>query len=598
MGQYANEIYARNFALECENKALRETIDGFKSGKRYRKITEDYGRVIAGYKRENQRLAREIAAERKTTINVRDIWFAQCDEDWEWYQSELEKKDRRIRELETQCWETLRDCDNKILEIQTDYIRQLKEQQEEFEKKEAIIEELKARLAHAESLLNRDGTNSGTPTSQTPRNKSKRVPNGRQETERSKGGQEGHEQHTLEAPSEEEVNDTAYHSLGDAAECPRCSSNDLIYAGKYEDHYEWDVEINVIRRRHRYYLYTCLICGATVKSAEGPDFRAQCQYGPGVQAIALSLMNTVNASMNKTALFLAGISGGAINPSDGYIANLQPRAAKGLIQFYTDLRLKLIEVSILYWDDTVIFINTQRACFRFYGDEVIAYFTAHMQKGLKGLLEDNVLPMLTSETKVMHDHNTVNYNPAFHFQNLECNQHIERDCQKNADDTGHSWSLDLKGIIAQTVHDRNLAKEAGKPCFEKDYVDDFNSRVNEILKHGWQEYEADKEKLNKYGASFERSLLNRIEEYRENYFAWVVDFSLPTTNNLSERALRSVKSKLKIAGQFESEEYARYFAMIRSYIETCRRNKVNEIDALQRLCEGQPYTVEELFSQK
>ncbi len=33
--------------------------------------------------------------------------------------------------------------------------------------------------------------------------------------------------------------------------------------------------------------------------------------------------------------------------------------------------------------------------------------------------------------------------------------------------------------------------------------------------------------------TFERALLNRVEEYRENYFAWLEDFSLPTTNNLS-----------------------------------------------------------------
>ena len=598
MGQYANELYARNYSLECENKALRGQIEEFKNGQRYKKLAEGYGKVIAGYKRETQRLNKELAAEKKTTSNVRDIWFEQCDKDWEWYQSEIEKKDKRIHELETQCLETLRDCDNKILDIQADCLRQLREQQEESRKKDAIIEELKGRLAHAEALLNRDGTNAGIPTSQTPRNKKKRIPNSRETTEKSKGGQEGHEKHVLEAPADEEVNETVYYSLDAEAGCPVCGSNDLIYSGKYEDYYEYDVEVKVIKRRHRQYLYLCLLCGATVKSTEGPDFRSQCQYGPGVQALVLSLMNTVNAPMNKVALFLRGMTGEAISPSEGFIAKLQSRAAKGLLQFYADLRLELITLSLLYWDDTVIFINTKRACFRFYGDERIAYFTAHMQKGLKGLLEDNVLPMLTSDTKVMHDHNTVNYNAQFHFQNLECNQHLERDNQKNADDTGHSWSRELNEHIAQTIHDRKQAKEEEKTCFEKEYVDAFNSRLDAILRHGWQEYEADKEKLEKYGAPFERALLSRIAEYRSNYFAWVNDFSLPTTNNLSERSLRSVKSKLKIAGQFESEEYAKYFAMIRTYIETCRRNNVNEIAALRRLCEGRPYTVGELFSKK
>ena len=402
MGQYLNDLYAQNFSLQCENKALRRTIDEFKSGRRYKILKDSYERIVSGHRQENKRLAKELAAAHETTTRVRNIWFEQCDTDFEWYKAELEKKDQRINELETKYWETLWEYDRKLLTLEEQYIAQLKEKDEEAAKKDAVIQELTARLAHAEALLNRDGGNTGTPTSQTPPGKEKRIPNTRKPSEKPKGGQEGHEQHVLAAPDEEEINDEVFYALDDEAECPECGSNDLKYAGEYEDHYEYDVVVKVIKRRHRYYLYECLICGTIVKSAEGPDFRSQCQYGPNVQALALSLMNTVNAPMNKAGLFLAGITNEEISPCDGYIAKLQPRAAKGLIRFYTDLRLKLITLSLLYWDDTVIFINTKRACFRFYGDESIAYYTAHMEKGLKGLLEDNVLPLLTNDTKVMH----------------------------------------------------------------------------------------------------------------------------------------------------------------------------------------------------
>ena len=595
MGQYANELYAQNYSLQCENKALRRIVDEFKSGKRYKKLQEGHERVIAGYKQENRRLAKALTEERKTTTKVRDIWFEQCDTDFDWYQAELEKKEQRISELETKYWKTLWEYDKKLLDIEEKYIAQLKEKDEEASKKDAVIQELTAKLAHAEALLNRDGNNAGIPTSQTPRGKKKRIPNTRTPSEKPKGGQKGHEQHVLGGPSDDEVNDEVSYTLDDAAECTACGSNDLIYTGEYQEHFEYDVEVKVIKRRHRHYLYLCQQCGTWVKSAEGPDFRSLCQYGPNVQAIALSLMNTVNAPMNKAGLFLAGITDEEIAPCDGYIAKLQPRAAKGLVQFYADLRLKLITLDLLYWDDTVIFINTKRACLRFYGNESIAFYTAHMEKGLKGLLEDNVLPLLTDDTKVMHDHNKVNYNPMFHFQNLECNQHLQRDAQKNTDDTGHKWSLDLKEHIASAIHDRKLAKQAGKFCFDEDYIVAFNTKLDEILQHGWQEYEADKKRQEKYGAPFEQALLRRMEKYRGNYFTWLEDFSLPTTNNLSERGLRSAKTKMKIASQFESIDTARQYAIIRSYIETCRRKGINEIEALRRLCEGNPYTVDELF---
>ena len=53
---------------------------------------------------------------------------------------------------------------------------------------------------------------------------------------------------------------------------------------------------------------------------------------------------------------------------------------------------------------------------------------------------------------------------------------------------------------------------------------------------------------------------------------------------------------MKISGQFESETAADNHALIRTYIETCRRNRINEIDALNRLCAGNPYSVAEVFS--
>lgn len=105
-----------------------------------------------------------------------------------------------------------------------------------------------------------------------------------------------------------------------------------------------------------------------------------------------------------------------------------------LVEFMSELRCFMIQRTILYWDDTVIMIKTRRSCMRFYGEESLSYYTAHEIKGLEGLLEDNILPVLTKGTTIMHDHNKVNYNERFSFENIECNQHLESDPQKVADD--------------------------------------------------------------------------------------------------------------------------------------------------------------------
>ena len=418
-----------------------------------------------------------------------------------------------------------------------------KQYSESLSEKDAIIKELQNRLAHAEALLNHDGSNTGTPTSQTPINKNKVIPNSRRNTGKPKGGQIGHPKSSLKEPAESEITDTIGHPLQNDECCPKCSLIDCTPTGESEVKYEYDVRIKVVKVKHEFFYYECKNCGTIFRSQIPPNLKEKVQYGSGLQAFALSLTNTVNAAMNKASMFLAGITGGGLTPCEGYIAKLQARAAKGLRQ-------------------------------------------------MESLDDDNVLNLLTSDTKTMHDHNTVNYNDKYSFENIECNQHLQRDCQKNTDDTCHQWSDDLKEHIGTTIKDRNDAISRGEESFNEAYVKEFHRKLDEYIENGRKENEADP---GNYGASFEQTLLNRITKYRRNYFLWVEDFSLPTTNNLSERGLRGVKSHMKISGQFESEAAADNHALIRTYIETCRRNGINEIDALQRLCEGNPYTVADIF---
>mgnify|MGYP000185031485 CR=1 FL=1 len=83
-----------------------------------------------------------------------------------------------------------------------------KRYQESLSEKDAVIKELQNRLAHAEALLNHDGSNTGTPTSQTPINKNKLIPNSRRSSGKPKGGQVGHEKSSLKEPDESEVTET------------------------------------------------------------------------------------------------------------------------------------------------------------------------------------------------------------------------------------------------------------------------------------------------------------------------------------------------------------------------------------------------------
>lgn len=85
-----------------------------------------------------------------------DIWSNQCSVDWDDYRKKLEKKDAEIRKLKDKYWNQVRTSDEKI-----DSITKLYE--ERIAEKDAVIEALKAELAHKEALLNRDSTNTSLP---------------------------------------------------------------------------------------------------------------------------------------------------------------------------------------------------------------------------------------------------------------------------------------------------------------------------------------------------------------------------------------------------------------------------------------------------
>ena len=53
---------------------------------------------------------------------------------------------------------------------------------------------------------------------------------------------------------------------------------------------------------------------------------------------------------------------------------------------------------------------------------------------------------------------------------------------------------------------------------------------------------------------------------------------------------------LRRSGQFETVDYARHFAKIRTYLETCARNGINEFEALLRLTQDNPFSLSEVLS--
>ena len=439
--------------------------------------------------------------------------------------------------------------------------KQKRELAEENSAKEIRIIDLTREVDRLKALLNKDGTNSGLPTSSTPLNRKKVIPNSREKTGKKIGSQLGHAKNKLERFPDADVDTYVEHI---PEECPECQCKDLENTGKVIEKDCLDYKIVVTKTRHGFRVKRCRQCRKEFHEGIPADLKEENQYGVEVQAMALTLMNQGNVSLNKVRKMIHGFTQEEIQPSEGYLCKLQKRASRNAEDFCEDVRKEILKQDVVSWDDTVIMINTQRACLRFYGTEKLALYKAHMHKDKEGLDRDNILKLLSPATTVIHDHNKVNYNKDYSYGNAECNAHLLRDLKKVQDNLGHKWAEELAKLLTDTNKQREELINNDVAEFDPAVLSRFFGKFNSLMMDAYRENE---EANSKYYAKDERTLILRILDFKNEYLAWVVDFSLPFTNNLSERSLRGAKSKMKVSGQFQNVNTASFYASIKSILK-------------------------------
>lgn len=94
-------------------------------------------------------------------------------------------------------------------------------------------------------------------------------------------------------------------------------------------------------------------------------------------------MNEGYISINRTASIISELTHGQMIPSEEYISKLNKRLYQCLESFEKEIKKEIIKLKIIHWDDTVIFVSTNRVCLRFCGDKQIAYYSTHIHKDKK-----------------------------------------------------------------------------------------------------------------------------------------------------------------------------------------------------------------------
>ena len=163
--------------------------------------------------------------------------------------------------------------------------------------------------------------------------------------------------------------------------------------------------------------------------------------------------------------------------------------------------------------------------------------------------------------------------PAKNHQN--CLPHLQRKLNYlNQKYTSNTWAI----VFSKLLYDALELKKTMQ--FQDKY---FNLERIKIIEKLKDLLEKPPNKNDKELFSFYK----RMCRERQHLFTFLYLENVPADNNASERAIRNVKVKQKISGQFKIEQKAQNFAQIRSVIDTIIKNDLNILDGLALIAKFQ-----------
>ena len=140
----------------------------------------------------------------------------------------------------------------------------------------------------------------------------------------------------------------------------------------------------------------------------------------------------------------------------------------------------------------------------------------------------------------------------------------------------------MKRLLKETCG--TVAKREEKCLTEAEYAN-LQKRYRNILTRGDKELpeipEKEKGKRGRMAKSDAHNLWERLKEHETAVLLFAKDPHVPFTNNRAERDLRMAKVKQKVSGCFRSEQYARAYCRISSYLQTMAAQGVNPLVAIQ-----------------
>lgn len=427
------------------------------------------------------------------------------------------------------------------------------------------IERLEARVAalEAENALlksKKNSKNSHVPPSQDP-HRSKKNQSLRESSGKNVGGQFGHLGTTLECHSK--IDEIVKHS---PAECISCGGN-------LTNHHEELVstrqliDIPIIALKcieHQVFKKQCS-CGHTTLG-DFPEYVASpVQYGPNVESLIAYLHARQYLPYARTKEFLNNVMGLSI--STGGIHNILQRIAQKALPMYNAIKEKIEQATCVGSDETGVNINGKNHWAWTWQNDTLTYIVCAASRGFKTIKEsfERGLPNAT----LIHDRWPCHFQMDAKAHQI-CTAHLLRELNyiNELYKDKCTWAHEFKKLLQDAIKLKNELSIADY-YYSNIKRNALFERLNQSLSYTINE-------LHTKSKTLQKSL--KTKQVHILYF--LLQSNVTPDNNGSERAIRNIKVKQKISGQFKTIESANMFAILRSVIDTTIKNSRSPLDAL------------------
>ena len=144
-------------------------------------------------------------------------------------------------------------------------------------------------------------------------------------------------------------------------------------------------------------------------------------------------------------------------------------------------------------------------------------------------------------------------------------------------------------ILLEMKKVKDKVIEKGKDFLSYYHYHKFDKKYDELIEQVRKENplpETTEKKRGRKKKGKILALVERLTNYKASVCLFIHNFNVPFDNNQAERDLRMIKVKTKVSGCFRTEEGARDYLKIMSYIGTAHKRGHNAYQAIKNAISG------------